>query len=232
MLREAEIPLSFFEPVAHAPDGENELWGIRVVFDFLAQPAHMNVYGARVDHSIITPHAHQQAVSREDHPAVANEVHEQIKEKRGVEINRLITPAHRSPGDIDAQIINHEHLLLLLVNLSLRRRFDQLLLACPQEGTRTNAQKRSHPCVQLLPIRRLEHVIINPGLEARMAADPNLRAKFLSGIPAGRLGRPDDIRGLAVFLASDASAWITGALIPMDGGNLAMNAGGSLGTTS
>jgi NAD(P)-dependent dehydrogenase (short-subunit alcohol dehydrogenase family) len=69
--------------------------------------------------------------------------------------------------------------------------------------------------------------VVNPGLETRMAEDPHLRAKFLSGIPAGRLGRPDDIRGLAVFLASDASAWITGALIPMDGGNLAMNAGGS-----
>jgi NAD(P)-dependent dehydrogenase (short-subunit alcohol dehydrogenase family) len=71
--------------------------------------------------------------------------------------------------------------------------------------------------------------VVNPGLEARMAADPNLRAKFLSGIPAGRLGQPDDIKGLAVFLASDASAWITGALIPMDGGNLAMNAGGTRG---
>jgi NAD(P)-dependent dehydrogenase (short-subunit alcohol dehydrogenase family) len=70
--------------------------------------------------------------------------------------------------------------------------------------------------------------VVNPGLEARMAADPNLRAKFLSGIPRGRLGHPDDIKGLAVFLASDASAWITGALIPMDGGNLALNAGGSV----
>src|SRR5260370_26462931 len=70
--------------------------------------------------------------------------------------------------------------------------------------------------------------VVNPGLEQRMAADANLRDKFLSGIPAGRLGRPDDIKGLAVFLASDASAWITGALIPMDGGNLAMNAGGSI----
>src|SRR5438876_5985745 len=68
--------------------------------------------------------------------------------------------------------------------------------------------------------------VINPGLEARMAADPSLRGKFLSGIPAGRLGRPEDIQGLAVLLASDASEWITGALIPMDGGNLAMNAGG------
>jgi NAD(P)-dependent dehydrogenase (short-subunit alcohol dehydrogenase family) len=72
--------------------------------------------------------------------------------------------------------------------------------------------------------------VINPGLEARMAADPNLRAKFLGGIPIGRFGQPDDIKGLAVFLASDASEWITGALIPMDGGNLAMNAGGSKGS--
>lgn len=69
--------------------------------------------------------------------------------------------------------------------------------------------------------------VVNPSLEKRMAADPNLKAKFLSGIPAGRLGHPDDIKGLAVFLASDSSSWITGTLIPMDGGNLAMNAGGT-----
>lgn len=73
--------------------------------------------------------------------------------------------------------------------------------------------------------------IVNPGLEARMAADPNLRAKFLSGIPRGRLGQPDDIRGLMVFLAADASSWITGAIVPLDGGNLAMNAGGTKGDT-
>ena len=71
--------------------------------------------------------------------------------------------------------------------------------------------------------------VINPGLQERMTADPNLEATFLRGIPAGRLGVPDDIKGLAIFLASDASAWITGALIPMDGGNLAMNAGGTTG---
>jgi NAD(P)-dependent dehydrogenase (short-subunit alcohol dehydrogenase family) len=71
--------------------------------------------------------------------------------------------------------------------------------------------------------------VLNQGLLKRMQADPNLEATFLRGIPAGRFGRPDDIRGLAVFLASDASSWITGALIPMDGGNLAVNAGGSVG---
>ena len=71
--------------------------------------------------------------------------------------------------------------------------------------------------------------VLNPGLQERMQADPNLEATFLRGIPIGRLGKPDDIKGLAIFLASDASAWITGALIPMDGGNLAMNAGGTAG---
>jgi len=71
--------------------------------------------------------------------------------------------------------------------------------------------------------------VINPGLQERMQADPLLEAQFLKGIPAGRLGQPEDIKGLAIFLASDASAWITGALIPMDGGNLAMNAGGTVG---
>ncbi len=74
--------------------------------------------------------------------------------------------------------------------------------------------------------------VINPGLAERMKADDQLETQFLSGIPIGRLGRPEDIAGLSVFLASDASAWITGALIPFDGGNLALNAGGSPGPSA
>ena len=65
--------------------------------------------------------------------------------------------------------------------------------------------------------------VINESISKRIADDPKLGERFLSGIPRGRLGEPDDIKGLAVLLASDASSWITGALIPMDGGNLAMN---------
>jgi NAD(P)-dependent dehydrogenase (short-subunit alcohol dehydrogenase family) len=69
--------------------------------------------------------------------------------------------------------------------------------------------------------------ITNAGLEARMSVDPQLRANFLRGIPMGRLGRAEEIRGVAVFLASDAASFVTGALIPFDGGNLAKNAGGT-----
>ncbi len=71
--------------------------------------------------------------------------------------------------------------------------------------------------------------VVNPSLQSRMQDDPELEGRFLSGIPAGRLGQPKDIQGLAVLLASDASEWITGAIIPMDGGNTAMNAGGTPG---
>ena len=69
--------------------------------------------------------------------------------------------------------------------------------------------------------------ITNQMLEERMAADPKLGETYLRGIPIGHLGKSDDIKGLAIFLASDASSWITGAMMPLDGGNLSKNAGGS-----
>lgn len=40
-------------------------------------------------------------------------------------------------------------------------------------------------------------------------------------IPAGRWGTPEDLSGIAVFLSSEASNYITGAIIPVDGGYLA-----------
>lgn len=70
---------------------------------------------------------------------------------------------------------------------------------------------------------------LTPGLKVRLE-DPALgpiREKFLSGIPLNRLGEPSEIVGPVLFLASDASSMITGVLLPVDGGNLAMNAGGT-----
>ena len=69
--------------------------------------------------------------------------------------------------------------------------------------------------------------LLNAELEKRIAADPTLGDTYLRGIPMGRLGDSNDIKGVAIFLAADAAAWITGTLIPLDGGNLAKNAGGS-----
>ncbi len=39
--------------------------------------------------------------------------------------------------------------------------------------------------------------------------------------PIGRLGKPEDVAGLVVYLASDESSWVTGSVLPVDGGYLA-----------
>jgi NAD(P)-dependent dehydrogenase (short-subunit alcohol dehydrogenase family) len=63
---------------------------------------------------------------------------------------------------------------------------------------------------------------------AGRADGKELMATILNGIPLGRLGEPDDIVAPVIFLASKASGFVTGILLPVDGGNLALNAGGSL----
>jgi len=52
-------------------------------------------------------------------------------------------------------------------------------------------------------------------------ADASKRARFLDVIPMRRAGAPDDLAGVSVFLASDASSYITGQSIYVDGGWLA-----------
>ncbi|KRE14781.1 2-deoxy-D-gluconate 3-dehydrogenase [Bosea sp. Root483D1] len=54
-----------------------------------------------------------------------------------------------------------------------------------------------------------------------LRADPSRNTAILARIPAGRWGKPSDIGGAAVFLASDAAAYIHGAILPVDGGWLA-----------
>jgi 3-oxoacyl-[acyl-carrier protein] reductase len=51
-----------------------------------------------------------------------------------------------------------------------------------------------------------------------MPDTPENRAKFIAGIPLGRLSRPDDIAGAALYLASEDAAFITGVELPVDGG--------------
>jgi NAD(P)-dependent dehydrogenase (short-subunit alcohol dehydrogenase family) len=42
--------------------------------------------------------------------------------------------------------------------------------------------------------------------------------QIAANAPLKRIGRPDDMAGIAIFLASRAGAYLTGALIPVDGG--------------
>jgi NAD(P)-dependent dehydrogenase (short-subunit alcohol dehydrogenase family) len=60
--------------------------------------------------------------------------------------------------------------------------------------------------------------IVETEMVARFSMDESARRQRLAWHPLGRFGRPQDIAGLAVFLASDESAWTTGAAFTVDGG--------------
>jgi 2-dehydro-3-deoxy-D-gluconate 5-dehydrogenase len=54
-----------------------------------------------------------------------------------------------------------------------------------------------------------------------LRADESRNRDILARIPAGRWGRPSDLAGAAIFLASDASDYVHGTILPVDGGWLA-----------
>jgi 2-deoxy-D-gluconate 3-dehydrogenase len=62
---------------------------------------------------------------------------------------------------------------------------------------------------------------IHTDLTEDLVNDPGEGASLLARIPVGRWGVPNDLKGIAIFLASDAANYISGAVIPVDGGFLA-----------
>lgn len=79
--------------------------------------------------------------------------------------------------------------------------------------------------VELAPHNVLVNAIA-PGPFATAIADgafqnERIQQILAKGVPLGRIGQPSEIQGLALLLASDASRFITGAVLPIDGGSLA-----------
>jgi len=62
-----------------------------------------------------------------------------------------------------------------------------------------------------------------PAWEERAQKDPGVFERVAGWYPLGRIGEPEDVAGAALFLASDEAAWISGAVLPIDGGLSAGN---------
>jgi NAD(P)-dependent dehydrogenase (short-subunit alcohol dehydrogenase family) len=80
-----------------------------------------------------------------------------------------------------------------------------------------------HAAMELAPHNVLVNAIA-PGPFAtniaggRMRREPEIARQFAALVPLGRVAATDEIKGLALLLASPAGSFITGAVIPIDGG--------------
>jgi NAD(P)-dependent dehydrogenase (short-subunit alcohol dehydrogenase family) len=87
----------------------------------------------------------------------------------------------------------------------------QLALEWADRGIRVNAIA---PCQFMTP--GLKEVMADPQFDPK-----KLMQTWISGIPLGRVGEPEEIVGPALFLASNASSMVTGVVLAVDGGYLA-----------
>ena len=64
--------------------------------------------------------------------------------------------------------------------------------------------------------------MIETEMTEELRKDVDMMKEFLKGYPLGRFGQPEEVAQACLFLASDESAFITGATLPIDGGYTAM----------
>lgn len=126
-----------------------------------------------------------------------------VERRRGAVVNvigqggRVATPMHIAGGSANAA--------LMLTTVGYAR-------AHAADGIRVNAINPG-----LTRTSRVEE-----GLEAESRATGRSRDALLSDqlarIPMGRMAEPEEVARVALFLASDAASYVTGAIVPMDGG--------------
>ncbi len=102
-------------------------------------------------------------------------------------------------------------------------------IAAPVQETFAYSSSKAavHMLTRHLALRlAAERITVNaiaPGpFDSKMMAflldNPESRSLVAQHVPLGRIGRPDDVAGVSLFLASRAGSYVTGAVIPVDGG--------------
>lgn len=80
--------------------------------------------------------------------------------------------------------------------------------------------------VELAPdgvrVNALAPGVIHTPMTQATRSDPEALAAFMAHTPLGRVGRPEELVGPALFLVSDLSSYVTGAVLPVDGGYLTL----------
>ena len=69
-----------------------------------------------------------------------------------------------------------------------------------------------------IQINTLAPGLIKTDFSKALWEDENTYHKIVKSIPQGKMGTPEDISGMALYLASDASDFITGSIFTVDGG--------------
>ena len=77
-------------------------------------------------------------------------------------------------------------------------------------------------CLELAPhnitVNNIGPGAVDTPIDADVKANPQKMAALLAEIPLSRMGQPEEIAGLALYLASDAAAYVTGSTFFIDGG--------------
>jgi 3-oxoacyl-[acyl-carrier protein] reductase len=115
-----------------------------------------------------------------------------------------------------------------IVNISSIAGFRPSLRTVPYAAVKAAVIQYTTSQAALLARQRIRVNCVAPGSiefpggtwERRRREDPQLYQHILKGIPFGRLGLPEEVANVVLFLASPLAAWITGQTIVVDGGQL------------
>lgn len=113
-----------------------------------------------------------------------------------------------------------------IINIASMLSFQGGILVPSYTASKSGVMGLTRLMANELAVHKINVNAIAPGYmvtdnTAALRSDPVRNKAILDRIPAGRWGEPEDLQGVAVFLASDASAYLNGYTIAVDGGWLA-----------